>query len=558
MNRQNIVEIEKRRHSRLYGEFSAVIKTDYLGKKNVVCRNISQSGAFLQISLNKFEQPEVSFACLKYEKIHIRINLGPEINEIEAIGIARWGKEIYSPVQKMDKSYGLGIEFISILPRHSNRIDKYISQQLLNRTESDPTTELKDKTTVVPMFEKRVALRRTVSLPLTYRYNGLPYRAYSRDISCRGMFVITDKYVGIGETIFIDFSIPKFTSPLRVTGRVVRTNKFSYRDNICLPTGLGVQFENISQDYIKAIHDYVSDQKTPPRPELKIYFEPRFCYLYSIDLSIGCKNECIYCHFSELNKETYIHKYNAYPVPVDITPLYTIKDFPPTIFLSPSSDPFIPGNRDLTHEVLSYLLPKGIVFIILTKEIIPDSTLDLIKKYNTQFEGIAIGLTNLNRNRNRVIEPNCPSAEERLECLKNLLKTGVRNIRLRMDPIFPVIDDNDDNFRSMVKAASDIGVKSITGTYIFSFGKFLKRLKEEPILKESIKFITEKCPMQGGHAFTVPLKIKEQKYMRLYEICRLHDIKLNTCGCKENRLKDMGFSLTCRNPDFYKEVDKPK
>lgn len=544
---------EKRKSPRLNVNFQTTIRTPYLGERIATCKNISKGGAFLEISFGTFEQPDVSFTFLKYEEIHLKIKLEDIETEIEAIGVLKWGKEIYSQLQRSGKTYGIGIEFLNLLSKRSKKLDLFISEKINRINNIPPTKEL--SLIAKSSFERRICPRRKVSIPLTYKYNGQPYRAYTKDISKSGIFLITDESLNVGENIIFDITLPNINFPLRINGKVVRINKFSYRDNICLPTGLGICFEAISETQARQIQGFIDAQKTPPCPELNIYFEPRFCYLYSIDLSIGCKNECIYCHFSDLTKETYIHKYNSYPVPVDITPLYTIKDFPSTIFLSPSSDPFTDTNQDLAHEVLSYLLPKGIIFIILTKEIIPEKTLELIKKYKDQFEGIAIGITNLDLQRNKIIEPKCPTAEQRIECLKKLVKTGVKNARLRMDPMFPTIDDTEDNFKSMVEVASKIGVKNITGTYIFTFGKFLKRLKEEPYLSESMKFINEKSPMQGGNALTVPLKMKEYKYMRLHEICKSKNIHFNTCGCKENRLRDLGFPLTCRNPEFYNKQE---
>jgi len=64
--------------------------------------------------------------------------------------------------------------------------------------------------------------------------------------------------------------------------------------------------------------------------------------------------------------------------------------------------------------------------------------------------------------------------------------------------------------------------------------------------------LNEKCYIAGGVALSIPLEMKKVMYRKMNEICKSYGIIFNTCGCKEVRLKDTGFSLICRNPDFVK------
>ncbi len=291
------------------------------------------------------------------------------------------------------------------------------------------------------------------------------------------------------------------------------------------------------------------------RPEISFVRIAHSCNMYAVDLTIGCEHGCLYCHFSRLNEEESRKKYpfiKDFPVPVDMGPMYK-QDISPLspIYLSPSSDPFAPKARDLTHELLEYLLPKGLVFNISTKDIIPDKTIKLLKRYSSSIEGLVLGVTSLDEKRNKLLEPDCPSAEERLSSVSRLLKIGCRT-GVRMDPIFPLIDDTDGALNSTIKAIAKIGMKDITGTYVFSFGRFLKRLKKEPFLQKSMELLNEKCYIAGGVALSIPLEMKKRMYRKMNEICKSYGIIFNTCGCKEVRLKDTGFSLICRNPDFVK------
>jgi len=291
------------------------------------------------------------------------------------------------------------------------------------------------------------------------------------------------------------------------------------------------------------------------RPEISFVRIAHSCNMYAVDLTIGCEHGCLYCHFSKLNEEECRKKYpfiKDFPTKVDMSTMYKQDSFPfSPIYLSPSSDPFAPKARDLTHELLEYLLPKGLVFNISTKDIIPDKTIRLLKRYSSSIEGLVVGVTSLDEKRNKLLEPDCPSAEERLNSVPRLLKIGCR-IGVRMDPIFPLIDDTDDALNSTVKAIAKTGVKDITGTYLFSFGRFLRRLKKEPFLQKSLGLLNEKSYIAGGVALSIPLEMKKGMYEKMDAVCRSYGIIFNTCGCKEVRLRDTGYSLICRNPDFIK------
>jgi len=290
------------------------------------------------------------------------------------------------------------------------------------------------------------------------------------------------------------------------------------------------------------------------KPEIIIRREVHSCHMYSIDLSIGCSHKCIYCHFSENFVRQAKKKYpdiKSYPVPIDIEPLYSINKFPESvIYLSPASDPFSSESKDMTYEILSYLLPKGIIFAISTKAVVDERTLKLLNKYSKQIESIAIGITSFDNTRNKIIEPFCPDSLDRLENAKNLLKTNCP-VYVRIDPIFPEIDDNLDSLNDVISKIHKAKIKNITASYLFSFGRNLQKMKKIKYLQNSINQMTEKSYQMGGKAYSADINKKRKIYNYIYEICRKYSITFNTCGCKEVRLQNEKYSLVCRNMNFY-------
>jgi DNA repair photolyase len=313
--------------------------------------------------------------------------------------------------------------------------------------------------------------------------------------------------------------------------RLVQQRKFTY--GICF-----IRFKEKDLDILKG---------ALTKPKVKFISQPYnvpCVEMSGVDFTIGCEYGCVYCHFSRAQQR-------ANPIwagrCVDISPIYRMKKFPSFIYLSPFSEPFAPKAKDLAHEFLSFLLPKGINFWILTKGIIPPKTIDLIKKFSSQVE-VAVGITSLDDKRNSILEPYCPSARERLDNVVALGKTGCR-LGVRLDPLIPGIDDSFETLRSMVGKIASLKVAvGIVVAYLFVPASTLRRLKKIPLLQNPLKSFTEKAPTTEGMAYSFPLKDKMAKYDELNSICKSFGFKLYVCGCKDIRLKSkkVEYSTICR------------
>jgi uncharacterized protein (TIGR02266 family) len=79
---------------------------------------------------------------------------------------------------------------------------------------------------------------------------------YSNDISIGGIFLETTVLFKIGDTLHLQFTLPKLEKPLRVVGKVVRTNESNPN---ALP-GIGIEFEHLGFEAKKIIEGYVVDE----------------------------------------------------------------------------------------------------------------------------------------------------------------------------------------------------------------------------------------------------------------------------------------------------------
>ncbi len=285
--------------------------------------------------------------------------------------------------------------------------------------------------------------------------------------------------------------------------------------------------------------------------EVRVEFEPRFCGNHVIDLTAGCSFGCIYCPFSDIGARK--HGTDR-PIALSLPPPHELEP-PPSVFLSPASDAFTPQAINQTHTLLARLLHRGTTVGILTKGIVPERTLDLLAAYSTQVEGIGIGVTSLDDRRNKVLEPGCPPAMERLANLDRIASRGLIGA-LRVDPMFPGLDDSPEALEQLLDEAARRGANAVTATYVFAWGRYLRRLRKEAILKPSLTLLTEIAPMEGGTALSASLSRKISTYSLLADLARSRGLYFNTCGCKDLRLRGLeSFPTRCRNPIFLDPVE---
>ncbi len=282
-----------------------------------------------------------------------------------------------------------------------------------------------------------------------------------------------------------------------------------------------------------------------------IEFAPTLCANHTVDMTAGCSFACLYCPFSKGNERRHGVRH---PTPLDVAPVRA-QPAPPTVFVSPASDPFAPQAASRTHEVLADLLARGTAVGIVTKGVIPERTLALLREHRSQVEGVAIGLSSMDDRRNRALEPGAPDTSLRLATLERVATAGL-TAGLRMDPLFPDLDDGPEALAGMVDAAAARGAFGVTATYVFAYGPYLRRLRAEPVAAAACAHLTERAPMEGGTAFSVPLARKLETYATIQRLAAARGLKFNTCGCKDVRLRASTlFPTSCRNTWFLADRD---
>ena len=289
-----------------------------------------------------------------------------------------------------------------------------------------------------------------------------------------------------------------------------------------------------------------------PDLQADVRFEPNACQLYTMDLSLGCPFHCVYCLFSPLEKRVYkIYNpaYNGEVIPLQLDKFMARKseDMPAGIYLSYTSDPL--GNEAIRRsavKVLERLLESGTVVWLASKGIFSDEILDVIRTRPELME-VQVGITSRDDLRNRVIEPQAPPYAERLQNLEKLSRIeNLGSLGIRIDPLFPGIDDNEENIGGIVDDIRGLGVEEVIISYLLLTREMKATLVKNAYLRKSVTALSEITPTISGHeVFCMPFELRRDKLVRFYELCLEKGAQMRLCGCKEERFKGGNIPWFC-------------
>lgn len=286
-----------------------------------------------------------------------------------------------------------------------------------------------------------------------------------------------------------------------------------------------------------------------------VRYEPNACKGHVLDLTLGCPHDCIYCIFSPLEKKIYKllnPGYNGHVTPLKLDRFLAREEYPPVIYLSYSSDPLAKQARESTKVVLQRLFAHNVSVFFLTKALFTDDVLEVIR-LRPDLMHIQVGMTNPDEKRNAIIEPRVPSYERRLDNFKKLSQIeGLGSLVVRIDPMFPHIDDTQENIRAIIKDVTAMGVTEAVLGYVILTEAMKEDLSRVSYLRDSVSALSEKTPTISNRTlYSFPFEKKAKKLYLFQSLCFLKGVTIATCGCKDQRLKALSIPSVCH--PFYRK-----
>lgn len=211
------------------------------------------------------------------------------------------------------------------------------------------------------------------------------------------------------------------------------------------------------------------------------------------------------------------------------------------ISMANSSDPYPPMELEvgLTRRCLSMLLPRGFKVMIITKSSIVARDVDLISKGNC---AVSFTITTLDESLASIIEPKAPRPKERIKALKALSEAGVP-CALRIDPIIPGLNDDEELIKRLVDEAVRAGVKHISSsTYKAKPDNFARMCRafpdKEPYWRQL--YLEEGVKIGGSTYMKESLRLQLMKMVK--EIVESRGLTFSTC---REGFPELTTSSTC-------------
>ena len=225
---------------------------------------------------------------------------------------------------------------------------------------------------------------------------------------------------------------------------------------------------------------------------------------------------------------------------------------PGFVYFSPSCDAFQPVKQvlDTTYSLMALLLQKGIGVSFLTKGRIPDRFIALFKSHSNNVNA-HIGVTTLNRQLQKQIEPHAATPGARLKNISALVQLGILP-EVRIDPLIPGVTDSTNNLDPLLKIIGRSGVKRVGLNYLFLRPIINKNIRDDLGHTKAMEKISQafcdnvdlQLPGSKSRVKALNLDFRQKQYKHISLLAKQYGIKTYVCGYKN---PDITEDLTCSN-----------
>jgi DNA repair photolyase len=221
---------------------------------------------------------------------------------------------------------------------------------------------------------------------------------------------------------------------------------------------------------------------------------------YSLNTYLGrCEHRCIYCYSPKFPLfRGRVQPNSLLAKNIESMAMHKRKKLP--VMICSNTDPYRPLEREhkITRHCIEVLAKHGFPIFIFTKSNLVTRDIDLLRETNTI---VAMTVTTINLEKQRKIEPGAPSTSDRLSALKELSEKGVETVA-RIDPVIPMLTDDENELKSLVQALARTGVKHITTATLKPVAGFFPRLRKvDPKLHAKLRPLYMRGELLVGYRY---------------------------------------------------------
>lgn len=206
---------------------------------------------------------------------------------------------------------------------------------------------------------------------------------------------------------------------------------------------------------------------------------------FAINPYVGCEHNCLYCYARFIKRFTgHNEDWGAFvDARINISDILerqmrSSKYKGEQIYIGTVTDPYQPSEEKykLTRKILEVLTNYNNPVSILTKSDLVLRDIDLLKRIKKL--DVNFTINSLDEKWKKLVEPNSPTVERRLEAIKKLAKEGIPSFAM-VGPYWPIFTDPE----ALFKKFNEAGVKHVfTESFNTTGGNWVE---VEEVLKEN-------------------------------------------------------------------------
>ncbi|HHT9130651.1 MAG TPA: radical SAM protein [Candidatus Brocadiaceae bacterium] len=284
----------------------------------------------------------------------------------------------------------------------------------------------------------------------------------------------------------------------------------------------------------------------------------------SINPTLGCIHQCAYCYArGYLNYpgdgKVFIYENMVEKLKKELS---SRRKLPAYVFFSPTCDVLqpIPQLLNVTYELMRVLFEHGVGINLLTKGRIPQKFLQLFRQYK-KLVHVQIGITTLNRDIQKKIEPYASTPQERMRNVERLCTIGILP-EVKLDPLIPGMTDTKVNLITLFKVLQEFSVNSTSINYLFLRPQIKKNLskslKKASFLQKIIEYYQNGVSLnllaEQSRVLTLNVQYRKRAYEQISKWARAFGIYAYVCGCKNPDITEEPLCGTNWGQHFEKTV----
>ena len=203
----------------------------------------------------------------------------------------------------------------------------------------------------------------------------------------------------------------------------------------------------------------------------------------------GCSHRCAYCYATyEWSPEFYdkIYAKSNAPEVLEKELAAWKSDTVIPVMISSATDAYQPAELrfELTRRCVQILQKYNVPYYVFTKSAIIERDFELHRQYRHN-SFLVWSITTSDEKIRRIVEPGTPPASRIFKVIKKFAEAGLC-CGVNIDPIMPLVTDNEQHLEGLVRACRESGVRHVFGaplrlrTDIWQRMKLVLRLLEVP------------------------------------------------------------------------------